>query len=115
MLKFIAKIFGTKSEKDIKRIMPLVEQTKQEGEKLKSVSHDELREETKKIQAQINEELRNIDEKIAALHKQIADNASLDINQKEAIFAEIDNLEEERNKELEKVLLKVLPKAFAIV
>ena len=32
MLKFIAKIFGTKSEKDIKRMMPLVEQTKKEGE-----------------------------------------------------------------------------------
>ena len=36
MLKFIAKIFGTKSEKDIKRIMPLVDKTKAEGEKLKS-------------------------------------------------------------------------------
>ena len=57
MLKLIAKLFGTKSEKDIKRIMPLVEQTKQEGEKLKSVSHDELRNETKKIQEFINSEL----------------------------------------------------------
>jgi preprotein translocase subunit SecA len=32
MLKLIAKLFGTKSEKDIKRMMPLVEATKQEGE-----------------------------------------------------------------------------------
>ena len=31
------------------------------------------------------------------------------------LFAEIDKLEVERNKDLEKVLLKVLPKAFAIV
>ena len=54
MLKLIAKLFGTKSEKDIKRIMPLVEQTKKEGEKLKSISNDELRGETKKIQEEIN-------------------------------------------------------------
>lgn len=115
MLKLIAKIFGTKSEKDIKRIMPLVEQAKQEGEKLKSISHDELRNETRKIQDFINQELKKIDDTLAGLHKQIADNPNLEINDKEAVFAEIDKLEEERNKELEKVLMKVLPKAFAIV
>jgi preprotein translocase subunit SecA len=115
MLKFIAKIFGTKSEKDIKRIMPLVEKTKAEGEKLKSISNDELRNETQKIQETINLELKGIDDQLASLHKKVADNPDLDINEKESVFAEIDRIEGERNKELEKVLLKVLPKAFAIV
>src|SRR5687768_526937 len=115
MLKLIAKLFGTKSEKDIKRVMPLVEQTKQEGEKFKSLSHDDLRLETKKIQEQINQELKGIDDELAGLHKKIAEDTSIDISQKESIFAQIDKLEEVRNKELEKILLKVLPKAFAIV
>jgi preprotein translocase subunit SecA len=115
MLKLIAKIFGTKSEKDIKRIMPLVEQTKQEGERVKSLSNDALRGETKKIQEQINQELKSIDDQLAGLHQKIADDPSLDINEKESIFGQIDKLEEDRNKELEKVLLKVLPNAFAIV
>src|SRR5687768_8989074 len=115
MLQLIAKIFGTKSDKDIKRIMPLVEQTKQEGEKLKSISNDELRNETQKIQEIINQDLKAIDDNLAGLHKKIADEPNLDINDKEAIFAQIDKLEEDRNKQLEKVLLKVLPKVFAIV
>jgi preprotein translocase subunit SecA len=115
MLKFIAKIFGTKSEKDIKRLMPLVEEAKQEGEKLKSISNDELRNETRKIQDQINQHLQNIDTQLTDLHKKIADNPEMDINDKEAVFAEIDKTEQDRNKELEKVLMKVLPKAFAIV
>jgi preprotein translocase subunit SecA len=115
MLKFIAKLFGTKSEKDIKRIMPLVEQTKQEGEKLKNVSHDQLRDETRLVQDIINQELKGIDDQLAALHKQVADNPALEINEKEAIFAQIDKLEEDRNKDLESVLMKVLPRAFAIV
>jgi preprotein translocase subunit SecA len=115
MLKIIAKLFGTKSEKDIKRIMPLVEKTKQEGEKLKNVSHDELRNETRKIQQTINAALKNIDDQLAALHQQIDENSALDIDQKEVLFGQIDKLEEERNKELEKVLLEVLPTAFAIV
>jgi preprotein translocase subunit SecA len=115
MLKFIAKIFGTKSEKDIKRIMPLVEETKAEGEKLKSITNDELRKETKKIQEHISKELSGIDSQLEALHKKIADNPDLEINEKEAVFGEIDKIEVDRNKELEKVLLKVLPKTFAIV
>ena len=82
MLKLIAKIFGTKSEKDIKRIMPLVEQTKQEGEKLKSLSHDELRHQTQEIQDFINQELKEIDDSLAALHKQIADNPEMDLGEK---------------------------------
>src|SRR5688572_10194795 len=115
MLKLIAKLFGTKSEKDIKRVMPLVEETKQEGERIKSLSNDALRGETKKIQEQINQELKNIDDQLAGLHQKIADNPTLDISEKESLFAQIDKLEEDRNKELEKVLLKVLPNAFAIV
>src|SRR5688572_6590256 len=115
MLKLIAKLFGTKSEKDIKRVMPLVEQTKQEGERIKSLSHDDLRAETKKIQEEINQELKGIDNQLAALHAKIAEDQSLDINDKESIFGQIDKLEEDRNKDLEKVLLKVLPRAFAIV
>jgi preprotein translocase subunit SecA len=115
MLQLIAKIFGTKSDKDIKRIMPLVEQTKQEGEKLKSISNDELRGKTQEIQQFINGELKDIDDRLHSFHQQIADQPDLELGEKESIFAQIDALEGERNKELEKVLMKVLPKAFAVV
>lgn len=95
--------------------MPLVEQTKAEGEKLKPLSHNQLREETRKIQQTIQQELSTIDNQLAALHKQIAENPDLDLTHKESIFAEVDKLEATRNKELEKVLITVLPKAYAIV
>src|SRR5688572_29115319 len=115
MLKLIARILGNKSTKDIKRLMPLVEQAKQDWEQLRSLTNDELRNETLKIQNTINDDLKGIDDNLAALHKQIADNPDLDINEKETLFAEIDKMELDRDKELEKVLLKVLPKTFAIV
>lgn len=115
MLRIIGKLFGNKSTKDIKRLMPLVEQAKQDWEQLKSLTNDELRKETIKIQDTINQELKGIDDKLAALHQKIAGTPDLDINDKEAIFAEIDRIELDRNKELEIVLLKVLPKTFAIV
>jgi preprotein translocase subunit SecA len=115
MLKFIAKIFGTKSEKDIKRILPLVEKTRKEGERMASLSHDELRDETRKVQKHINQALIQVDDQLASLHKQIDDNPELDISEKESIFNQIDKLELDRNEELEKVLLEVLPNAFAII
>jgi preprotein translocase subunit SecA len=115
MLQLIAKLFGTKSQKDIKSIMPLVDETNREGQKLTGLSHDELRDQTRLVQDIINQELKEIDDQLAALHKQVEDNPELGIQDKESIFAQIDKLELDRNKELEKVLLKVLPKAFAIV
>jgi len=115
MLQLIAKLFGTKSQKDIKLIMPLVEETIKEGGNLANLSHDELRNQTRQVQDIINQELKEIDDQLAALHKQIEDNPELGIQEKESIFALIDKLELDRNKELEKVLLKVLPKVFAIV
>ena len=115
MLRLIAKLFGTKSQKDIKLVMPLVEETIKEGQKLTNLSHDELRDQTRQVQDIINQELKDIDDQLAALHKQIENNPELGIQEKESIFAQIDKLELDRNKELEKVLLKVLPRAFAIV
>lgn len=115
MLKLIAKLFGTKSEKDIKRIMPLVEETKREGEKLLSISNDELRNKTTEVRAFIDAKLKPIDDQLSGLHKQIADQPNLDLNEKDTVFKQIDKLEGDRNKELEKVLLEALPKAFAII
>lgn len=115
MLKFIAKLFGTKSEKDIKRIMPLVEETKREGELLLSISNDDLRRKTTEVREFIDSQLKPIDDQLAALHKQIADQPDLELNAKDTIFKQIDQIEGDRNKELEKVLLQALPKAFAII
>ncbi|MFM8347741.1 MAG: preprotein translocase subunit SecA, partial [Bacteroidota bacterium] len=115
MLKFIAKIFGTKSDKDIKKLMPLVEQTNREGEKLTGISNDELRNLSFGLRDIIATELKSIDEQLAARHGKIAAEPDLDLSEKERIFGEIDNLELERNQKLEKVLLEILPRAFAIV
>jgi preprotein translocase subunit SecA len=115
MLKLIAKIFGTKSTKDIKKIYPLVDAINSEYALLSSISNDDLRNKTSQIQQQINDHLKGIDASIADLHKQVAENPDLDINEKDAIFSQIDTLESDRNKALEQILEEVLPAAFAIV
>ncbi len=115
MLQFITKLFGTKSEKDIRQIMPLVEQIKEEEKKLQPITADELRRQTHELQTFIDNELKPIDARLAELHSHIAENPDMEAAEKEELFDEIDRLEEERNRELEKVLMKALPRAFAIM
>ncbi|WP_162427680.1 preprotein translocase subunit SecA [Pontibacter pudoricolor] len=113
--KTVAKLFGTKSDKDIKEVLPYVSKVNEEYAKLKNLTDDQLRHKTVEIRGVINERLKSIDDKIAALHKRVADEQELNIVQKEAIFSEIDELEKQRNKDLEVVLMEVLPVGFAVV
>ncbi|MBJ6117186.1 preprotein translocase subunit SecA [Pontibacter sp. BT310] len=113
--KTVAKLFGTKSDKDIKEVLPYVSKVNEEYAKLTNLTDDQLRHKTVEIRGIINERLKSIDDKIAALHKRVADEPELNIVQKEAIFSEIDELEKQRNKDLEVVLMEVLPVGFAVV
>jgi preprotein translocase subunit SecA len=115
MLGFIKKVFGTKSERDVKRLLPFVEATNQEFGLLKNISDDQLRGKTEELKGVIRQRLATIDQELKSLHDKIADQPELTINQKEEIFEKIDELESQRNTELEKVLWDILPKAFAVI
>ena len=113
--KGITKIFGSKSDKDIKAVMPYVSKINEVYAQLSNLSNDELREKKNKLRAKIDGDLKSIDDQVAELTKHVEDDTSLDIHAKDDIFKQIDALEETRNEELEKVLIEVLPEAFAIV
>ena len=113
--KTVAKIFGTKSDRDLKEIIPYVALVNAEYAKLAQLSDDQLRAQTNEVRAHIDAHLKPLDDQIATLHARVADDASLDIMAKEKLFDQIDELEKQRNKDLEVVLLEVLPISFAIV
>lgn len=114
MLGFLNKLFGSKSERDIKQIQPLVEQIKAEYGKLTNISNDELRQRTIEFKARIAGALAAIDKEIEELKLQ-AETAEISVEEKTAIYDQVDKLGKERDKELEKVLLEILPEAFAVV
>ena len=114
MLGFLNKLFGSKSDRDIKLIQPLVEKTKEEYAKLSALSNDELRNKTEDFKAHIKSYLADIDKQIADI-KSKAEATDLPINEKTALYDELDKLQKDRDKELEKVLLDLLPEAFAVM
>ncbi|GGH11486.1 preprotein translocase subunit SecA [Sphingobacterium alkalisoli] len=114
MLKFLSKLFGSKSERDIKVIQPLVSKIKEEYSKLTDLTHDELRAKTTDFKNRIQEYLKDIDTEIAEL-KASADVSTSDISVKTEIYEKVDKLTKDRDKKLEEILLEILPEAFAVV
>ena len=109
--KTISKIFGSKSDKDIKEAMPLVEKTKEEFAKLASVSNDVLRNKTVDFKKRIKEYLADIDRQVEELRQQTEGNTELDPDEKEKNYKTIDQLKKDRDKKLEEVLLQILSSA----
>jgi len=114
MLGFLTKIFGSKSERDIKVIQPIVTKINEEYAKLSLLSNDELRNKTVYFKEVIAKALTEIDGKISGL-KADGDNQELALAEKTAIYDQIDVLIKDRDKELEMVLSEILPEAFAVV
>ncbi len=111
--KSVTKIFGTKSERDIKALMPIVESIKNEYSKLNSLSDDELRAKTAEFKLRIGDFVADIDNQITSLHTSAEETE--DVDAKDRFFQEIDALQLERNARLEVVLMEILPEAFAVV
>ncbi|WP_270088860.1 preprotein translocase subunit SecA [Sphingobacterium sp. SYP-B4668] len=114
MLKFLSKLFGSKSERDIKAIQPLVTKIKAEYELLSGITNDELRSKTTDFKNRIKEYLADIDKDITEL-KAEADADDVDMMKKTEIYDKIDKLKKDRDKKLEEILLEILPEAFAVV
>jgi preprotein translocase subunit SecA len=110
----VTKIFGSKSERDLKTITPYVPLINEAYAKLQSISDDELRNQTSQFKARIAEYLSDIDAEIASLKAQTAAEG-MDMLAKDSVFQQIDKLQKDRDVELEKILLEILPEAFAVV
>jgi len=113
MFGFLKKLFGDKYDRDIKTILPIVENIKEEYAKLASVSNDVLRSKTLDFRNRIAEHLKTIDGEITALQSDI--DATENVLKKQELFTEIDTLTKERDEEIETILNEILPEAFAVV
>ena len=113
--KGLAKVFGTKSDRDVKELSPKVPLINDAFKKLQSLSDEGLRAKTEEIKTIINADLKPFDDKIAAFREKIQALAPDKVHEKDALFTEIEKTEKSRDEALEVVLEKVLVDAFAVV
>jgi preprotein translocase subunit SecA len=114
MLGFISKLFGSKSDKDIKEIQPLIVKINEHFASYQSLSHDALRNKTQEFRTRISEFVKDIEAEISSL-KSEAEQEETPFDRKDELYNQADKLEKERDKKIEEVLMEILPEAFAVV
>lgn len=110
----LKKLFGNKSDRDMKVLVPIIAKVNGEWEKIKNVSHDELRAASDDMKKQVHEYIREEEEEIAALKRRIEEEKP-SIEEREEIYSQIDKLEEQIDNKVEDVLTELLPRAFAVM
>lgn len=109
----LTKVFGTKSDRDMKALTPVVEAVQTESLKLSNLSDDELRAKTKAFQERIQEAVKAEEAEISDLKAALEQ--ELEIEVKEQHYERIDEIKKEITEKIESVLEEIKPEAFAVV
>ncbi|MEY3541313.1 MAG: hypothetical protein RLZZ204_125 [Bacteroidota bacterium] len=116
MFKFLSGIFGgSKSEKDVKAISPLVAVINKHFQSYETLTNDQLRRKTAEFQQRIKEHLVEIDNNIKSLNDQAEQLPIEDIIGRDDLYKAVDELKKKRNQQIEEILEIILPEAFAVV
>ena len=112
LLEIITKLFGNKSQKDMRAIKPYVEEIKRVYEEIDRLSNDELRQRSGSLMKRIEDAVSGKKNRIQELKAGIED---LEIEKREKVYNEVDKLEKEIKEDYKTILQDILPEAFAIV
>ncbi|MBP5688252.1 MAG: preprotein translocase subunit SecA [Muribaculaceae bacterium] len=109
---FLKSIFGNKSERDLKRLMPIVREIQAVYPEIEKLSNDDLRARSAAIRQEIQDYVQPQRDEIASIKAKIE---TLEYEEREPLWAKVDKLEKEVLDRIEEKLNEVLPVVFAIV
>ena len=110
--EFLAKIFGNKAQRDLKEVSPVVNKIKEIYPTIEKLSHDELRARTAAIRQQLQDAVKKERARIEEIRAEVE---HTELDKREKLYKEIDELDKKILDTLEVELDKVLPEVFAIV
>lgn len=112
--KLLQKVFGSKQERDLKELYPIVHKINEEFSRLSTLSDDELRSKTSELKNIVHQQIAPITTEIESLKEKTRD-PQISLEEKEKLFKTIDELKKEELKKIENILWEILPVAFAVV
>ncbi|MDR2414430.1 MAG: preprotein translocase subunit SecA [Odoribacteraceae bacterium] len=110
----LKSLFGNKSDRDLKELLPIAARVNAEWAKIKGLDHDGLRAVSSALRQQVRESTREEQEEINALKARV-ENDKPSIEEREEIYHRVDKLEEQVDKNIEEVLDEIMPVAFAVM
>ena len=112
IVEFITKLFGNKAQKDMRAIQPYVDQVTAIYPEIDALSNDALRARSAALMTKIADAVAPKKAKIAELKASIE---GLEIDKREKVYQQVDDIEKEIKEQYKDILMDILPEAFAIV
>ncbi|HRE41078.1 MAG TPA: preprotein translocase subunit SecA [Ignavibacteria bacterium] len=113
MFKFLTKLFPSKNEKDVKAILPLIDEINEHWESIRNISDEELKNKTVEFRNRIKEETKETDAKIDEIREKLK--TDVPHEEREILQTSLNDLNKEYFEILQAVLDDILPEAFAVV
>lgn len=112
MLEILKKIFGDKHTKDTKLLWPIVEEIKEEYEKVKDLTEDELKAKTLEFKGKIQDYTSELRLTIEEIKERLKSDEDFD---RQPLYDELSEKEDALNDQYEEILDQLLPEAFAVI
>lgn len=116
MLKFLqSMIGGSKHEKDVKALRPIVDEINKHYDMLTELSDDELRAKTDEFKARVLESVAELIAEVEAIRERLRTDADMEHSERSDLYARITANEREQFETIQATLDIMLPEAFAVV
>ncbi len=115
MANFLSKLFGTKSDRDLKEVKPFLDATLKIYPEIQKLDNDQLRAKTIEFKERIRKEVEAEENELSTLRQRIEEEYDMPVAEKEELYKRIDKLEKESYDKTQKVLNEILPEAFSVV
>ena len=115
MANFLTKLFGTKADRDMKELQPLLKKTLAAYETIKDLSIDDLRHKTDEFREKIRKATQAEEDRLAELRAYLETNYDIPVEEKENTYKEIEKLEEKVYSTTQEILNEIQPEAFAVM
>ena len=115
MANILTKLFGNKSQRDLKEVKPFLDATLAVYPTIAALDNDGLRAKTIEFKQKIRTAVDAEETELAALRARINEEYDMPVDEKESLYKRIDDLEKQSYDKTQKVLDQILPEAFAVV
>ncbi len=115
MANFLTKLFGNKSQRDLKVVRPFLDATLAVYPEIEKLTNDQLRAKTIEFKERIAKTIETEENELAAMRKRIEEEYDMPVDEKESLYKRIDELEKQSYDKTQEVLDDILPEAFAVV
>ena len=115
MANFLTKLFGNKSQRDLKAVKPFLDACLAAYPAVASLDNDGLRAKTIEFKERIAKAVASEEEELQRLRARIEAEYDMPVEEKENLYKRIDELEKQSYEKTQKVLDQILPEAFAVV